>query len=128
MIFRQLMQFNPNRSWAITYSHMWNLSMRTPLPHKYSQSFNASGNSPLYSNAINKSGQNNYNSNGTTKRRKSDYCWSFNKGVSCKFGKKCKFIKRCRYCDSPAHGVYNCPKLESQKSKTNKITPDNESK
>ena len=32
IVFRQLMQFNPNRSWAITYNHMWNLSMRDPIP------------------------------------------------------------------------------------------------
>ena len=31
--FRQLMAFNPSRSWAVTYNQMWNLSMREPL-HK----------------------------------------------------------------------------------------------
>ena len=30
--FRHLMAFNPNRSWAVTYNQMWNLSMRDPLP------------------------------------------------------------------------------------------------
>ena len=28
--FRQLMQFNPNHSWAVMYSHMWNLSEKSP--------------------------------------------------------------------------------------------------
>ena len=41
-------------------------------------------------------------------KKKLDNCWSFNKGVRCKFGKKCKFIKRCSYCDSTVHGVVNC--------------------
>ena len=36
IMFRQLMEFNKNRSWAITYTHMWNLSMRTPLPQRNS--------------------------------------------------------------------------------------------
>ena len=30
--FRQLMAFNPNRSWVVTYNQMWNLSMRDPIP------------------------------------------------------------------------------------------------
>ena len=40
MIFRQLMQFNPNCSWAITYNHMRNLSMRDPLPAKQTGAVN----------------------------------------------------------------------------------------
>ena len=32
--FRQLMQFNPTRSWVVMYNHMWSLSMRDPLPSK----------------------------------------------------------------------------------------------
>ena len=31
IIFHQLMQFNPQRSWAVTYNQMWNLSMKEPL-------------------------------------------------------------------------------------------------
>ena len=30
--FRHLMAFNPQRSWAVTYNQMWNLSMRDPIP------------------------------------------------------------------------------------------------
>ena len=33
--FRHLMAFNPNRSWAVTYNQMWNLSMRDPLPKNF---------------------------------------------------------------------------------------------
>ena len=38
--FRHLMAFNPNRSWAITYNQMWNLSMRDPLPKSFGQKQN----------------------------------------------------------------------------------------
>ena len=27
IVFRQLMEFNPSRSWAVTYNQMWNLSI-----------------------------------------------------------------------------------------------------
>ena len=50
-------------------------------------------------------------SSSSPKKGKSDYCWILNKGVPCKFGNRCKFVERCKYCDSPAHGVYACPKL-----------------
>ena len=111
IIFRQLMQYNPNRSWAITYSHMWNLSMRTPLPQRSSgHSFNASGGGGFSQPGFaGKSQQNPLNHQ--QRKRKSNYCWSFNKGMKCKFGSKCKFIERCSYCDAASHGVHNCPKL-----------------
>ena len=31
IVFRQLMEFNLGRSWAVTYNQMWNLSMTTPI-------------------------------------------------------------------------------------------------
>ena len=63
-----------------------------------------------------------YNNNGynngssgnvlpASRKRKPDYCWSFNKGLKCKFGKKCRYIERCSYCDSYAHGLNSCPKF-----------------
>ena len=79
--------------------------MRNPLPPRSGSSFN-----------------NNWNGGGSTNivkgfkaqnlKKKSDYCWSFNKGQKCKFGNKCKFIERCSYCDSKTHGVYACPKFD----------------
>ena len=112
VIFRQLMQFNPNRSWAITYNHMWNLSMRMPLPNKL-QNFSRQG-FPL-NNRFNSSS--NHSNSGNIKK-KSDYCWNFNKGIKCKFGNKCRFVKRCSYCDSGSHGVYACNKLNKKDSET----------
>ena len=113
VIFRQLMQFNPGCIWAVTYNHMWNLSMREPLPTK--QQFRGGvnfgqGNSPNSSQ-----NQNVYQPGRGFGRRKSDYCWNYNKGLKCKFGKNCKFIERCSYCDGGNHGVINCPKLQQKK-------------
>ena len=114
--FYHLMAFNPNRSWAVTYNQMWNLSMKEPIPRNYGgksfiyqQHSNGGG-----SKAMGSSNSNNNNGYGHT-RKKSDYCWNFNKGIPCKFGLKCKFVERCKYCDSPSHGVHACPKLQKKK-------------
>ena len=105
VIFRQLMEFNPDRSWAVTYNQMWNLSMTNPLVsnQQHRKSFSNSNN-----------GNVNSYSGGQPQKKKIDYCWSFNKGIKCKFGRKCKFIERCSYCDSPAHGVVSCDKLDKR--------------
>ena len=118
--FRHLMAFNPNRSWAVTYNQMWNLSMKDPLPRNQSyrnnhfQFHNSGFNKGSHQSSSNGGANNNHGAGG--QRKKSDCCWNFNKGVPCKFGKKCKFIERCRYCDLPAHGIHVCPKLEQKKS------------
>ena len=80
VIFRQLIEFNPYRSWAVTYNQMWNLAMTNPLN---SQHVAKKGSNNL-------SGGTNFQNN---RRRKLDYYWSFNKGMRCRFGKKCKFIE-----------------------------------
>ena len=105
IVFRQLMEFNPRRSWAVTYNQMWNLSMTNPIGQNQSQNRRATFSG--YTNTQNLSG-------GGSLKKKLDYCWSFNKGMKCKFGKKCKFIERCSYCDSPAHRVVNCEKLDKK--------------
>ena len=104
-VFRQLMEFNPNRSWAVTYNQMWNLLMINPLTNTQFAS-KRSGNMSTTNNV------NQYNN--ASRSRKVDYCWSFNKGLKCRFGRKCKFIERCSYCNDPAHGVVNCNKLEKK--------------
>ena len=67
-IFRQLMEFNPRRSWAVTYNLMWNLSMVEPLPKM-----------PNF-----RSGDKNFQkrqSNANSEERpKYNHCWSFQKG------------------------------------------------
>ena len=116
--FRHLMAFNPNRSWAVTYNQMWNLSMKDPLPKNNNQQ---RGHGPQPHSSI--QGQNflgmtssrqNFSpigGNNNSRRNKSDYCWNFNKGLKCKFGKACRYVERCSYCDSPLHGMVSCPKL-----------------
>ena len=66
--------------------------------------------------------------NGKSKPNKNDYCWKYNKGVKCKFGSRCKFIERCSYCDSGAHGLYNCPKKNKNKNSNNSANGNNGSK
>ena len=106
IIFQQLMEFNPSRSWAVTYNQMWNLSMTNPI-------LSQSRRGMLGNGQITQAG-------GNTKvfRKKNDYCWSFNRGSKCKFGKRCKFIKRCSYCDAPSHGLVNCNKLDKEEKDT----------
>ena len=118
--FRHLMAFNPSRSWAVTYNQMWNLSMRDPLPrHQNNQrnffQFNqGNGNGRRHSTGGGGQGQ-----QQNSRRKSSDYCWSFNKGVKCKFGNRCKFIERCSFCDLPNHGIHACPKAEAKNGNKN---------
>ena len=98
------MEFNPVRSWAVTYNHMWNLSMTNPI---------TSGSNQSSFRRASLGGTGNVNAQ---LKKKIDYCWSFNKGLRCKFGKKCKFIERCSYCNATSHGVVNCDKLEKRDS------------
>ena len=112
IIFRQLMQFNPTCSWAVTYNHMWNLSIKEPLSKN---NFRTYGNN--HSNNVTEGiTGTNLGSRVASTKRKSDYCWNFNKGVKCRFGAKCKFIEHCSYCDSPSHGIVSCNKLDKKES------------
>ena len=112
--FRQLMAFNPMRSWATTYNQMWNICMKDPLASNRNNSQRTSFITG------NKSGSNGNNGGGGHKgprsKKKPDYCWNFNKGLVCRYGNRCRFIERCSYCDSPSHGVINCNKLEKKEA------------
>ena len=110
VIFRQVMEFNPSRSWAVTYNQMWNLSITNPISTRR-------GN---FTNQLSNQSQNGATSSGNKfNRKKNDYCWSFNRGNKCKFGKRCRFIEHCSYCDSPTHGLVNCEKLDKKDKDTN---------
>ena len=121
--FRHLMEFNPTRSWAVTYNQMWNLSLKDPISRNGFMSNKFAPHSNNFGNAESNQ-SNNQNLRGSNSkqqfRKKSDYCWNWNKGVPCKFSPKCKFIERCSYCDSGAHGILMCPKLEN-KTKQEKL-------
>ena len=112
VIFRQLMEFNPARSWAVTYNQMWNLSMTNPINGSQGTRRGGSFQHQNFSNQ--QYGQSSSTSGNRFVKKKNDYCWSFNKEAKCKFGKRCKFIERCSYCDSPSHGVTNCNKLDKK--------------
>ena len=107
--FRRLMAFNPNRSWATTYNQMWNLSMCDPLPKNFGSQHHT-GRATWVDHSDSGSAHNQHI------KIKPDYCWNFNKGIRCNYGKKCKFIERCSYCDSTTHGVYSCHKLQRKMS------------
>ena len=116
--FRHLMEFNPSRSWAVTYTKMWNLCMKERIPSRQNNNYNWSGNSNHNYSHGNNGGSGSSGGyaggNGSSGKKKSDHCWSFNKGIKCQFGKNCKFIECCSYCDSVAHGIVNCPKADKK--------------
>ena len=114
----------------MTYNQMWNLSMRDSFPknqgsyHRGNQFQFHHGNNKQHGHG---NGNNGNSGNGSGQRRKSDYCWNFNKGVPCKFGKKCRFIERCKYCDSANHGFNTCPKYEQKRNSEGRAGTSNSS-
>ena len=90
---------------------MWSLAMRDPIPRNHIprtvnyQSAAGGGGTSL--------GNQNISPQNALKRlaKAPDYCWSFNKGLKCKYGKNCRYIERCSYFDSPVHGITYCPKI-----------------
>ena len=114
IIFRRLMAFNPARSWAVTYTQLWNICMRDTSGSSHGNTGSSNNRNNFRSKNYWNSNNNNFGgqSNSNSRQKpKSDYCWSFNKEVKCKFGPKCRFIERCSYCDATSHGVISCPKL-----------------
>ena len=107
--FRQLMEFNPKRSWALTYNQMLNLCMVEPLT-KSNANFN---NFRKYQNGGGK-----FKSENAAGRSNYDHCWAFQNG-HCKFGSDCRYDNRCSYCDSTRHGRKRCPKLEGKQDIAN---------
>ena len=94
-IFRQLMEYNPKRSWAVTYTHMWNLTLVEPLQKNYNNPANTGGKRSYAENNGKK-----HSSGGGGSGKKSDYCWALNgKSNHCHFGDRCQYINKCSYCD-----------------------------
>ena len=71
------------------------------------------------------SGSQNGRNNGSHKKKKSDYCWNYNKGLKCRFGAKCRFIERCSYCDSGAHNLTTCPKAKKDGADAQQVVGNN---
>ena len=75
--FRHLIAFNPTRSWAKTYSQMWNLSMKDPIPkHSYGSGGNKNFQS-IGGVGTSKMGGHGQGSGGpqSGKKKKAVYCW-----------------------------------------------------
>ena len=99
--FRQLMAEKPHRSWAKTYTQLWNLAMCNPLNVQMKSQNSGSG-----------SGQ-----QSASMSSHADWhdrcCWRYNWGNKCKKW-NCNFDHRCNYCGSYNHGRYNCPKRKHE--------------
>ena len=101
--FRNLMAAYPQRSWAKTYTQMWNIAMRDPI------------------NRMNKT-----TSKDRDKDDKSDFCWKFNKGI-CNHGRVCKWEHRCFYCKGWGHPVSSCRKKQGKDGSNNTSNRDGKS-
>ena len=80
--FRKNMEKHPNRSWAKTFVHMWNIALCDPIR------------------------QQNSGSNVNVRGRGRKPCWRFNKG-HCPYGAQCKFLHVCTFCEGTSHGAFD---------------------
>ena len=100
--FRQLMAEKPNRSWAKTYTQLWNLAMCDHLPKGGPGNFQ--GQDKNHNNNTNSS----FNS-GTSGNWRDRCCWRFNKGNKCKKW-SCRYDHRCSSCGAWSHPKNTCNK------------------
>ena len=94
--FRQLMAEYPKRSWAKTYTQMWNLTLCE------------SGTKQSHFSSNNKD-----NKEQGRKDWRDNTCWRYNKS-KCNYGANCRFEHRCNYCASYNHPVQYCTKKNGQ--------------
>ena len=115
--FRQLMAAKPHRSWAKTYTHMWNLCLTEPINRNFgNQGFSQGYNS----NNNNTSGGRNRQGNG-----RDNVCWKFNKN-KCNRGSNCRFDHKCSYCGGASHGYFQCNKRQKRSSNDHQGKTDNQ--
>ena len=95
--FRQLMAEKPWRSWAMTYTQGWNLTLKEPI------------NSRSTNNNMSNSGGAHGLTRNTSKDWRDDCCWRFNRN-RCNRGRACGYDHRCTYCGGWGHGFFNCRK------------------
>ena len=94
--FRQLMSEKPHRSWAKTYTQLWNLAMCDPINKSSLQQPSTS------------------NHTAAGDDWKARCCWRFNKG-NCKSW-NCKYDHRCTSCGSWTHAKKSCFKKKGNSS------------
>ena len=109
-MFRQLMARNPGRSWAVTYTQMWQMTLRHVV-NKNGQNY--SGGSVM--------GQNNNNQSGNGFPKKKKHCWKFNKGKCT--DPYCKYPHKCFYCDG-RHGIHTCFKKNKKGGNDKNASPN----
>ena len=80
--FRRLMERKPHRSWAKTYTQIWNLALAEPLSSRQ------------------------YGEKGNRRDSRDNSCWRFNKSC-CSYGLKCRYEHRCSYCGGN-HPLFRC--------------------
>ena len=91
-VFRQLMASNPERSWAKTYSQMWNIALREPLTkNKVSPGTSTSSKASNWRDRC---------------------CWKYNKNRC--HDSNCGFDHRCKYCGGWNHGSFECRKRKCE--------------
>ena len=95
-VFRQLMAKKPGRSWAKTYTQLWNIAMCEPI-HKNSNNFASTHNERNPENAKNKA------------------CWRYNKGKCKRWN--CKWEHKCSFCGSFSHVYHTCNKRKNSQEK-----------
>ena len=102
--FRHLMEDNPSRSWARTYTQMWNLAMCERIHKPF-----GGGNYNSFSN-FSAGGKKSQGAGLVPQQtNKTKYCWKFNKNRQ-HDNASCEFVHRCSFCDNPNHIRNNCPK------------------
>ena len=104
--FRQMMGECPMRSWAKTYTQLWQLALRDLITKSQNQPWqntnNPSGSGS--SGSTPKSGQ-----PGKRKTWRDNCCWTFNRIGKCT-RKDCHFDNRCSYCSAWNHYANICKK------------------
>ena len=104
--FRYLMAANPRRSWAKTYTQMWNLTLCGDGRN------NTGGNG---NTSLNRTHNNNNNGNRKSGNWRDNCCWRYNKS-KCSYGPNCRFDHRCTYCGAFGHPSQNCPKKNDRRN------------
>ena len=104
--FRQMMGECPMRSWAKTYTQLWQLALRDPITKSQNQPWQTTNNpgGSGSSGGTPKSGQ-----AGKRKTWRDNCCWTFNRLGKCT-KKDCHFDNRCSYCSAWNHYSNICKK------------------
>ena len=71
--------------------------MKDPIPKNFHGSRGSTSVGNLFQSNKPQYQSSNQNQTGQAKKKKAAYCWYFNRGDPCKYGKKCRFTEKCSY-------------------------------